>query len=144
MTTQWNIRLFLFVPFAANTAGNRQALVNCLINGGCMESAANELKMFNSVVRLSLLGAEPATAFAIDIPVKPSMRDCLEPFIAGISQAFYFALAAVELPQHGAGQLIKTNRVPAQTRIDDGRPFTFADACGYLQNLKIIPLAGEI
>jgi hypothetical protein len=93
MTTQWTHILHMVVLENLNTAQNRQTFADIFADNGSGELDSNEIKMFNSVVKLSVSGSLPAQGFGLSSPVKPAMRSALEAFIETLGNGCrYFAV----------------------------------------------------
>ena len=109
MTTEWKWRVYLFVRAADVTAVNKSAFANIYVNNGSGESLEDERKMFDSVVRLSASGNEPAQAVGINTVAKTSMRDDFKTLLDNLTNARYAVVASVELPDYQESELVLTN-----------------------------------
>lgn len=93
MTTQWTHTLHMVVLESLNTPANRQAFADIFADNGSGEIAADEIKMFDSVVKFSVSGNLPALGFGLSSPVKVDMRDALQTFIDALGNGCrYFAV----------------------------------------------------
>ena len=109
MTTTWKWRIYLFVRVAVTSATNKTAFANIYVNNGSGESLEDERKMFDSVVRLSVSGDEPAQAVGINTVAKTSMRDGFKSLLDNLTNARYAVVASVELPNYQESELVMTN-----------------------------------
>lgn len=137
MTTQWLWRIYLFVRVVDNTAQNRTDFANAFVNNGSLETAENEAKLFNSVVRFSTTGEEPAQAFGINTAAKKSMRDDLKVILDNLTNARYAAVANIAHGQWQENELALTN-FPVNIT---GQIVTWQTAVTYMDdvfNLKVI------
>ncbi len=142
--TDWKWILIVIAPLAAITENNKNTLADVFANNGSGESAANERKMFDNVARLALASSPTVlVARGFTTPVKVSMRDALELAMDTINTPLsnankirYYAIAAVDLPQYDAGDLIKSNRATVEGLY--GSPFGWQDA---LTDLGLVVMA---
>ena len=109
MATEWKWRIYLFVRAIDVTASNRSAFANIYVNNGSGESLEDERKMFDSVVRLSASGNEPAQAVGINTVAKTSMRDGFKSLLDSLTNARYAVVASVGLPGYQENELVLTN-----------------------------------
>ena len=109
MATEWKWRIYLFVRAADVTAANKSAFANTYVNNGSGEMLEDERKMFDSVVRLSASGNEPAQAVGINTVAKTSMRDGFKTLLDSLTNARYAVVASVELPNYQESELVMTN-----------------------------------
>jgi hypothetical protein len=129
-----------------NTAQNRQAFADIFADNGSGELASDEIKMFSSVVKLSVSGSLPAQGFGLSSPVKPAMRSALEAFIETLGNGCrYFAV------RQSDNMLVLTNsgvltppvanftRGDVLTAINDERVNVFG-----LNPWQVIPNEGDV
>ncbi len=128
--TQWVWRLYLFVRSADNTAQNRTDFAGAFVNGGSMETLANERKLFNGAVRFSTTGNEPIQAFGINTAAKESMRDALKAVLDNLTNARYAVVANVAHGQWEENELALTNFPVAPS----GQIVTWQTALTFLEN----------
>lgn len=89
MTTQWLFRCYLFIRSVDATTANKNLFASIFVDGGSLETAANELKMFLNPVKLSTTGALPAQAFGFNFPAKASMKDGFIALMSTLTNARY-------------------------------------------------------
>ena len=146
MTTQWIWRIYLFVRATDATNANKTALAQIYVDGGAGETLANEKRMFDSVVRLSPTGAEPATVFGINLTAKQGMKDDFLAFFAGLSpQTAWAALTNTAYNDFADGEVLAVSDTLDPTFV--GTTATWQNALAYLRNqygLKVIPPPEEI
>jgi len=149
MTSEWKFRCFLFIRAVDATGANKRALARVYVDNGSGETLEDELKMFDSVVRLSVTGAEPAQVFGINLTAKQTMRDAFINLISGLTQPAWAVLANTTLPQYADGEVIAVS--PTLNPNFVGMQATWEQALQYLENqygLKVIPPpdveAGEV
>lgn len=138
MATDWKWKVFLFVRAADATTANKRKFADIYVDNGSLETVTNELKMFDSVVRLSTTGEEPAQAFGINCPAKTSMRDGFRALLDELTDARYAVVANTKLPNFEDGELVLTN-FPVTP---NGQIVTWDDALAYLESefgLLVIP-----
>ena len=109
MTTEWKWRIYLFVRAVDVIPANRTAFANIYVNNGSGESLADERKMFDTVVRLSASGNEPAQAVGINTVAKTSMRDEFKSLLDSLTNARYAVVASVESLSYQESELVMTN-----------------------------------
>lgn len=109
MTTTWLWRIYLFIRQQDNTAQNRTNFANAFVDNGSLETLVNERKLFNSVVRLSISGNEPAQVFGISTVAKTSMRNDLKTVLDGLTNARYGVVASVAHSSWQENELAITN-----------------------------------
>ncbi len=107
--TEWLWRLYLFIRIVDNTESNRTAFANAFVNNGSLETVDNERKLFDSAVRFSTTGNEPAQALGINTAVKKSMRDEMKVILEGLTNARYAAVANVAHGTWEENELALTN-----------------------------------
>lgn len=134
MATVWTRRVFLFIPVTEATPTNRNTLaaIFALYSG---ETALNEGKLFDKVIRLSFTGELPAlfygTSFAVEVP---DMRDDLITFINGLTQVRYYVITNTAIGSYFNGELVADSKYMQSlptlvgTAPFDTRAFTPADA----------------
>ena len=140
MTTEYKFRLFLFVRKSDANQTNRQALASIYVNNGSGESLADEVKMFDTVVRLSATGEEPAQVFGLNLTAKPAMKDEFIAFVGSLTNPAYIALANTTLQNYADGEVILASSNLPQSAV--GKIITWKQALGYLDNalgLQVIP-----
>ena len=130
MTTQWLWRIYLFIRSIDNTAQNRTAFASVFVNGGSMETLANEHRMFDNAVRFSISGNEPAQVFGISTVAKSSMRDDLKAVLDSLTNARYGVVASVVHGSWEENKLALTN-FPI---IPNGQIVTWQNALTFLNN----------
>lgn len=106
MTTDWKFRLFLFVRAVDATNANKQALAAIYTDNGSGEALADELKMFDSVVRLSTTGTEPAQVLGINLTAKPGMKDEFVALLNGLTDPTWAVLANTTFDGYGDSEVI--------------------------------------
>lgn len=106
MMTLWKWRLYLFVRAADATIANKNALAAIYVNNGSGETLANEKKMFDSVVRFSMTGEEPAQVFGLNLTAQTNMKDEFITFISGLTDPAWVVLANTTLPQYADGEVV--------------------------------------
>lgn len=134
MVTQWQYRLILIAPDAANTQVNRNAFAQVFVDEGSGESLADEKLMFTNAPRLALASAPTVqVARGCSVAVKGSMRTALQSAfstintpLASVNKLRWYAIANVDLPQHSTGWLLATNYGSTAGVVDT--PFTWQDA----------------
>ena len=109
MATEWKWRIYLFVRAVDVTVANKTAFANIYVNNSSGETLEDERKMFDSVVRLSASGNEPAQAVGINTVAKTSMRDGFKTLLDNLTNARYAVVASVELPNYQESELVLTN-----------------------------------
>jgi hypothetical protein len=85
--------------------------VSIFVDNDSGESAADERKMFDTLVKFSLDGELPAVAYGVSFAAKPSMKDDFVSFLAAYPTARYVVAAnsrLYDLNYHD-GELIATN-----------------------------------
>ena len=108
--TAWKYRMYLFFRKADVNAGNRAALAAIFTNNGSGQTVDEEMLMFDTLLRFSQTGNEPATVFGISSPVKLSMRDDLKDFLDGLDNSRFAVIANTKrLPGYQDKELIMTN-----------------------------------
>jgi hypothetical protein len=131
--TDWKWRLMLFVPVTMNTADNRTSFAEVFVNNGSGETLADERKMFDNAMRLSITGTLPVLAYGISVLVKSDMRDDMNAFIddlndglTGANRAQWYTVANTDFAQRRDGTLIASTRNTVDGMI--GQRFTIQDA----------------
>ena len=141
MATLWQWRLLMAVPMVAGTQVNRNALADIIANSSG-ESSANERKMFDNAVRLSLV-ATPLVqvGWGLSFPVKASMRDDLQALITTIN-AGQTAINRIHWyllhNDDNENVLISSSRSSAYVTARIGQVFTAQDA---LTDLGLVLMA---
>lgn len=85
--TEWKWRAYIAVPTGEITLARRNAIADVFVNNGSGESQANERRIFEAAVRLSVSGNLPATAVTLNTAVKLGMRDSLANLIEAVPSA---------------------------------------------------------
>lgn len=137
MTTLWKYRIMLFVRASDVTPANKQAFADIYVNGGSGETIEDEKKMFNTMVRLSTSGEEPAQAFGVSTAAKLSMRDGFKALLDGLTNARYAIVANTDLLNYADNELMMTNFPITPS----GQIVTWNKALNYIENefgLKVI------
>ncbi len=129
--TDWLWRIYLFIRQQDNTAQNRNDFANAFVNGGSLETVANERKLFNSAVRFSTTGNDPVQAFGINTAAKKSMRDDLKDVLDNLTDARYAVVANVAHGSWQENELALTN-FPSIT--PSGQIATWQSALTLLEN----------
>lgn len=132
MTTLWKWRVFMFVRAVDATAANRNALAAIYVNNGSGETLQNELKMFNSVVRFSNTGEEPAQVYGLNLTAQTNMKDQFISLIQGLTNPAWVVLANTTLPEHLDGEVVTISANLPQNAI--GQIITWEQAKTYLFN----------
>jgi hypothetical protein len=146
----WKWRLYLFVRASDNTAQNRQAFGAIFANNTSGESEADEANLFNSVVRLSVSGSEPAQVLGINTAVKQTMRNAMAAFLDTLSQSRYYGVMNIETESNFDGKLIIDNKTAAgqPTLVGqspwDIQPFKWSDALQDLFDERGLQVIQEI
>lgn len=133
--TEWNWRIFIFLPLVAVTATNRTAVGTAFSSNGSGESIADEGAALDSAARLSADGSEPASRLAINTVAKDALKDALVSWLSGVSLADYYIVANVTTETDTEGDLITSNRPSVAAQI--GSAFTFEDALADLALQRI-------
>ena len=137
MTTLWKYRVTLFIRALDATLANKRAFADIFINGGSGETLADEIKMFDHVIRLSTSGVAPAQAFGVSTVAQLSMKDELKTLLDGLTDARYVISANTTLQNYADNELIATN-FPVTP---NGQIVTLQKALTYIENefgLKVI------
>lgn len=77
MTTEWIGRAYIAVPESAINDTLKTNFAQRFVDGGCMETLANEMKLLDSHVKLSRNGQLPIEARTINTPIRPAMLSSL-------------------------------------------------------------------
>ncbi len=136
--TDWLWRLYIFIRAVDNTAANRTAFASAFVNNGSGETTANERKIFDIVVRLSISGNEPAQAFGVNTAAKLSMRDDLRTLLDGLTDGRYAVVANITHGPWQENELALTNFPVTPS----GQIATWKAALTFLENefgLQVIP-----
>lgn len=139
------IRLYLIVPNAAQTAQNKNTFATSFFNNGNLETLANELKLLDASTQLALVASPNTKAGNGIAPLVPlALRDELQTAITTINSGLtvanrirYYACAEISFSTFTAGNLIQSNGLNVAGRI--GTPFTFEDAIADLGLVRLIP-----
>jgi hypothetical protein len=109
--TEWKFRVYLFIRQADVTEQVKDDFVSIFTNNGSGETAANERKMFDTLVKFSLDGELPAVAYGVQFAAKPAMKDDFVSFLIAYPTARYVVAANSRLYDLGYldGELIATN-----------------------------------
>lgn len=109
--SQWKIRIMLFVREVDNTPENRQTFGAIFADNGSGESDANESKLFDTAVKLSVSGDLPAQAFGLETALLlPDMRDDMRAFLDTLPQVRYYVIANIDTAQNSTGDYIDSNK----------------------------------
>lgn len=145
---QWYV-MGLFVKESDVTPENKAAFAAIFATNGSGETIADESKLFDNVLRLSVSGELPAQVYGLAVPLKPEMREPMEGFLDTLSQSRYYVVRNLVLqPGQFIGQLMKTNDaieplvVPGQPPWDT-TPFTLQDALDDLYADRGLQLIGN-
>ena len=130
MITNWLWRIYLFIRAVDNTVQNRINFANAFVNGGSLETLANERKLFNGVTRFSTTGNEPVQVFGISTAAKASMRDDLKAVLDGLTNARYAVVASVAHGSWEENELALTNFPVTPS----GQIVTWQTALTFLEN----------
>lgn len=140
MTTRWLYHLYLFLRPADATRATKTALAQIYVDHGSGESLANERKMFDTMTRLSVSGAEPAQVFGFSLTATQAIYDGIMARTAGFDDPFWFVVANTTLPDHADGELIALT--PNLPKYVLGTVLTWTEALGILEQahgLRVIP-----
>lgn len=140
MITDWKYCLYIVVRSDLVTVPRKTALAKLFSDNGSGETEANEAKMFDSAVRLSVSGNEPVQAFGLYTPVKESMRGAIKTLIETLNTnfpggAFVAITASIAHDNLLEGELIFTNH--ASGKQFEGQVVTPQNILNFL-NLKVI------
>lgn len=146
----WHYRLYFFLTISEMNPGRKTALATIFSNNGSGESKDDEKKMFDSCVRMSITGSEPATYYALNTAMLPQMRAPLTGFVHAISQSRYYVVMNYEYGGNFAGELVESDDVgipPIQpgTPPYNTIPFGWTDALADIfEGRGLIPILGGI
>jgi hypothetical protein len=129
--TDWKWRVYIFIRAVDVTPAAKAAFAQVYVDGDCLESYEDQLRMFDNVVRLSLSGEEPAQVYGVNTAAKTSMRDGFKALLDVLPQARYAVVANTTLPEYEDGELVFTN-FPGI--VPSGQIVTWDKALQYLYN----------